>query len=68
MRRQGFQPPAKDGGAYQLKVEPFAVTRGSKDLYVGDILTVLSGPVELDEKLEMLDFENKKKKDFDYVI
>jgi len=46
-----------NGGAYQLKVEPH-----------GDILTLLSGLVELNEKLEMLDFEGKEKKELCYVI
>jgi len=45
------------GGAYQLKVEPH-----------GDILIVLSGLVELTEKLEMLDFESSQKRELCYVM
>ena len=40
-----------------MKVEPF-----------GDILTLLSDLVELNQKLEMLDFESNEKKELCFVM
>lgn len=51
-----------------MKVELHAVPRGSEDLYVGDILAILSGLAELNRKLEMLDFERKEERELCYVM
>ena len=45
------------GGAYQLKNEPHV-----------DILTLLSQLIELNAKLEMLDFDKSKKRELCYTM
>jgi hypothetical protein len=59
----------ENGGAYTLKVEPQTMPRGSEDIYVGDILTVLSsGLTELTSKLEMLGSEARETREVCYVM